>query len=163
MKLIRRRLLFIGIVFVALGLGLTGGIVLDRQVLNVSAAAPAAARPDFQLMQAAWQTIQQQYVDRTAVQTQTLTYGAISGMVDALGDTGHSRFLSPDMLKAEHNSLNGQFEGIGAQVQETDGHVVIVAPFDNSPAQKAGLLPGDHERLEVGARRVKRRRPARAA
>ena len=143
MKLIRRRLLFIGIVFVALGLGLTGGIVLDRQVLNVSAAAPATARPDFQLMQAAWQTIQQQYVDRTAVQTQTLTYGAISGMVDALGDTGHSRFLSPDMLKAEHNSLNGQFEGIGAQVQETDGHVVIVAPFDNSPAQKAGLLPGD--------------------
>ena len=143
MKLIRRRLLLIGIVFVALGLGLTGGIVLDRQVLNVSAAAPATAGPDFQLMQAAWQTIQQQYVDRTAVQTQTLTYGAISGMVDALGDTGHSRFLSPDMLKAEHNSLNGQFEGIGAQVQETDGHVVIVAPFDNSPAQKAGLLPGD--------------------
>ena len=143
MKLIRRRLLFIGIVVVALGLGLTGGIVLDRQVLNVSAAAPAAAGPDFQLMQAAWQTIQQQYVDRTAVQTQTLTYGAISGMVDALGDTGHSRFLSPEMLKAEHNSLNGQFEGIGAQVQETDGHVVIVAPFDNSPAQQAGLLPGD--------------------
>jgi carboxyl-terminal processing protease len=143
MKLIRRRLLLIGIMVIALGLGLTGGIVLDRQVLNVAAAAPAPAGPDVQLIQAAWQTIQQQYVDRTAVQTQTLTYGAISGMVDALGDTGHSRFLSPEMLKAEHNSLNGNFEGIGAEVQETDGHVAIVAPIDNSPAQQAGLQAGD--------------------
>ncbi len=143
MKHISRRLLLIGLVVLALGLGLTGGVVLDRQVLNVATAAPSPASPDIQLIQDAWRTIQQQYVDRTAVQTQTLTYGAINGMVDALGDTGHSRFLSPDMLKAEHNSLNGQVEGIGAEVQETDGHVAIVAPLDNSPAQQAGLLPGD--------------------
>jgi carboxyl-terminal processing protease len=143
MKLIGQRLLLIGIVVIALGLGLTGGIVLDRQVLNVTAYAPSPTGPDVPLIQAAWQTIQHQYVDRTAVQTQTLTYGAISGMVDALGDTGHSRFLSPEMLKAEHNSLNGNFEGIGAEVQETDGHVAIVAPIDNSPAQQAGLQAGD--------------------
>ncbi len=133
----------VALLVLVLVLGLTGGIVLDRQVLNVSAAAPASAGPDFQLIQDAWQTIQQRYVDRSALQSQALTYGAISGMVDALGDSGHSRFLSPDMLKAEHNSLNGQFEGIGAEVQETDGHAVIVAPFDNSPAQQAGLLPDD--------------------
>ncbi len=143
MKLTGRRLLFIGIVVLALGLGLTGGIVLDRQVLNVATSAPSPTGPDVQLIQDAWRTIQQQYVDRTAVQTQTLTYGAISGMVEALGDTGHSRFLSPEMLKAEHNSLNGQFEGIGAEVQEAGDHVAIVAPFDNSPAQQAGLQAGD--------------------
>ncbi len=143
MKRIRRHWLLIGILVLTLGFGLTGGIVLDRQVLTVAAYDPAPTGPDVQLIQDAWQTIQQHYVDRTAVQTQTLTYGAISGMVDALGDTGHSRFLSPEMLKAEHNSLNGSFEGIGAEVQETDGHVVIVAPIDDSPAQKAGLLPGD--------------------
>ncbi len=144
MKLIGRRLLLIGIVVLALGLGLTGGIVLDRQVLNAATPVPSLATgPDVQLIQDAWQTIQQQYVDRTAVQTQTLTYGAIGGMVDALGDTGHSRFLSPDMLKAEHNSLNGQFAGIGAEVQATGDHVTIVAPIDNSPAQQAGLQAGD--------------------
>jgi carboxyl-terminal processing protease len=136
-------LLVIGLIVLALGLGMGGGIILDRQVLSAAAATPAATGLNVQLIQDAWNTIQSQYVDRTAVQTQTLTYGAISGMVDALGDTGHSRFLSPDMLKAEHNSLNGQFEGIGAEVQESDGHTVIVAPIDNSPAQQAGLLPGD--------------------
>ncbi len=139
----KRRLLIIVSLVVVLGLGVTGGIVLDRQVLNPSAYTPSSAGLDNQLIQAAYQTIQQQYVDRTAVQTQTLTYGAISGMVDALGDTGHSRFLSPQMLKAEHNALNGNFEGIGAEVQELNGHVAIVAPIDNSPAQQAGLRAGD--------------------
>ncbi len=143
MKPNKQRLLMAVLLVLVLGLGMTGGVVLDRQVLNVSADTPALAGPNLQLIQDAWQTIQQRYVDRTAVQTQTLTYGAISGMVDALGDSGHSRFLSPDMLKAEHNSLNGQFEGIGAEVQENNGHAVIVAPFDNSPAQQAGLLPDD--------------------
>ncbi len=139
MKPITRRWLFIGVIVLALGFGLTGGIVLDRQILS----APSSAGPNLQLIQEAWRTIQQQYVDRSALQSQSLTYGAISGMVDALGDSGHSRFLSPDMLKAERNSLNGQFEGIGAEVQESGGHTVIVAPFDDSPAQQAGLLPGD--------------------
>jgi len=82
-------------------------------------------------------------VDRPAVQTQTLGYAAISGMVDALGDTGHSRFLSPDAVKQEHNQTQGSFEGIGATVEEKDGHAVILAPLDGSPAQKAGLRPGD--------------------
>jgi carboxyl-terminal processing protease len=143
MKSNKQRLLMTALLVLVLGLGITGGVVLDRQVLNVSAAAPAASGPNLQLIQDAWQTIQQRYVDRSALQAQALTYGAISGMVDALGDSGHSRFLSPEILKAEHNSLNGQFEGIGAEIQETDGHAVIVAPFDNSPAQQAGLLPGD--------------------
>ena len=143
MKSNKWRFLTVTLLALVLGLGMISGIIVDRQVLNVSAAAPAPAGPDLQLIQDAWQTIQQRYVDRSALQSQALTYGAISGMVDALGDSGHSRFLSPDVLKAEHNSLNGQFEGIGAEIQETDGHAVIVAPFDNSPAQQAGLLPDD--------------------
>ena len=46
-----------------------------------------------------------------------LTYGAISGMVDALGDTGHSTFLTPEMLKSELNFAKGHFQGIGAEVR----------------------------------------------
>ena len=143
MKLNKQRLLVIALLVLTLGLGMTGGIVLDQQVLNVKPDTPAATGPNFQLIQDAWHTIQQNYVDHSALQSQTLTYGAINGMVNALGDTGHSRFLSPEMLKAEHNALNGEFDGIGAEVQETDGHTVIVAPFDNSPAQQAGLQAGD--------------------
>jgi carboxyl-terminal processing protease len=133
-------------IVVLLAVGLAGGIVLDRQVLTEVVPpdnVPADAVSNFQLMAEAWNVIHQSYVDRPAVQDQTLTYGAIGGMVAALGDTGHSRFLSPEMVQEQHNFTQGQFEGIGAYVEMKDGHVVIVAPMDGSPAQQAGLQPGD--------------------
>ena len=104
---------------------------------------PSDATSNFQLMAEAWNTIQQVYVNRTAVKPQLMTYGAISGMVDSLGDTGHSRFLTPEMVKQERNFSNGELEGIGAEVQKKNNQVVIVAPLDDSPAQRAGLKPGD--------------------
>src|SRR5512139_3132535 len=61
------------------------------------------ATPSFGLLAEAWNTIERHYVDRSAVKPQTLTYGAIRGMVDALGDTGHSHFLSPEMVRQERN------------------------------------------------------------
>ncbi len=106
--------------------------------------------PDFHLLGEAWNTIQEQYVDRSALQPEELTYGAISGMVDALGDTGHSAFLTPDMVKELKNMERGEFKGIGVEIQMKGGRVVVVAPIDNSPAQKAGLQPGDII-LKVGA------------
>ena len=133
-------------VVLLLGVGLAGGIVLDRQVLAKyvpTGNIPPNADSSFQLMAEAWNTIHQSYVDRSAIQSQALTYGAIGGMVDALGDTGHSRFLSPEMVQAQHNFTSGQFEGIGAYVEMKEGHIVIVAPMDGSPAQQAGLHPGD--------------------
>jgi carboxyl-terminal processing protease len=141
-----RRLWGLGWIVLVLVLGVVGGVVLDRQVLTVYAMPnniPSNAVPDFKLMAEAWNTIQRVYVDRTATQPQRLTLGAINGMVDALGDTGHSRFLTPEMLQEEHDFTQGQFEGIGVEVQMKDRHVVIVAPFDGSPAQQAGLRPGD--------------------
>lgn len=133
------------LIALVLMLGMGAGIVLDRQafVAHAQAAATTVDSPDFQLITEAWNKIQQNYVDHSAEQTKPLTYGAISGMVSALGDTGHSTFLSPEMVKSEHDYTQGQFEGIGAEVQSKDGHVVIVAPFDGSPAQKAGLHAGD--------------------
>jgi carboxyl-terminal processing protease len=130
----------------ALGIGMGAGVLLGRQALSSGVppgVIPADAETDFQLMAEAWDTIQEQYVDRSALQPRELTYGAISGMADSLGDTGHSRFLSPEMLREEHDFTQGELEGIGAEVQMKEGHAVIVAPIDNSPAQKAGLQPGD--------------------
>jgi len=145
----KRLLPYLGVIvtiLLLLGTGLAGGIALDRQVLADYVppdGIPADAVSDFQLMAEAWNTIQQSYVDRPAVEAQALTYGAIGGMVDALGDTGHSRFLSPEMVQVQRNFTQGQFEGIGAYVEMKDGYVVIVAPMDGSPAQQAGLRPGD--------------------
>ncbi len=125
----------------SLGLGLVGGVAVDRVAAGGFFAPDVPA--SFRLIPQAWSTIQRVYVDRAAVQPRTMAYGAISGMVDALGDTGHSRFLSPEMVKALGDLQRSKFEGVGAEIQIRAGHVVIVAPLDNSPAQRAGLRAGD--------------------
>ena len=131
---------------VSLLLGLIGGAILSCHLLMAftpSDKIPPDAEANFKLMLEAWNTIERVYVDRKAINPQHMTYGAISGMVDSLGDTGHSRFLTPQMLKQERNLTRGSFEGIGAEVQMKNGQLVIVAPIDGSPAQQAGLKPGD--------------------
>jgi carboxyl-terminal processing protease len=134
------------IILLSLTLGLVLGFALDRQVSNTLALGSTPSpntTNNFQLINEAWNIIQKYYVDRPAVDQSRLTYAAISGMVDALGDTGHSRFLTPDVVKSEQNFTQGQFEGIGAVVELKNGQVTIVSPIDNSPAQRAGLHSGD--------------------
>jgi carboxyl-terminal processing protease len=126
--------------------GVAGGVLLDRQVLTLfvpPANIPADAEPEFRLMAQAWNTIQDQYVNRSEIEQRELTYGAISGMMNALDDVGHSRFLTPEMAERQRNFGQGEFEGIGVEVTMRDGRLVIVAPIDNTPAQEAGLQPGD--------------------
>lgn len=129
-----------------LALGIMIG-VLFHQIIRLdpvpSADIPRAATPDFRLMAEAWNAIEQHYVDRSAVQPKTMTYGAISGMVESLGDTGHSVFLTPELVEVEHSLESGEFAGIGAELQIKNKQLVIVAPMDGSPAQKAGIRPGD--------------------
>ena len=129
-----------------LALGFAGGAVVAGTLLTAGAATDAM-RADtgarFRLLAEAWDTIQRVYVDRSALVPTQLTYGAIRGMVDALGDTGHSRFLTPTMLKIQREITDGTLEGIGAEVQMVHDQVVIAAPLDASPAQRADLRPGD--------------------
>ncbi len=111
--------------------------------LGAMGCASTHREPNYQLMAQAYNIIQRQYVDRSAIHPSELTYGAISGMVDALGDTGHSTFLTPEMVKELRGMEHGEFKGIGIEIQIKTGHVVIVAPLDDSPAQRAGLQAGD--------------------
>jgi carboxyl-terminal processing protease len=90
------------------------------------------------------------------VDQQKLVEGAIKGMVDSLGDP-YSSYYGPDAYKQTLQSISGQFEGIGAEIgtmsaSGTSGacttlgpgcDLVVVAPIDGSPAQRAGLRPGD--------------------
>ncbi len=127
----------------ALGLvsGLWGGVTLDREA--AAGCASSSDAPNFRLIGQAWNEIQLHYVDRAALKSTNLTYGAIAGMVDALGDTGHSTFLSPAMVRQFKEARRGRLQGIGVEIQMKAGHVVVVAPLDGSPAQRAGLRPGD--------------------
>jgi carboxyl-terminal processing protease len=138
------RVVAVGILWLLSGIVI--GVVVDRQILAGVVPPdriPVAAAPDFRLMAEAWNLIDGHYVDRAAIKPTKMTYAAIGGMVDALGDTGHSTFLSPEMVKEARDAVQGHFAGIGAEVRMRNRHVVIVAPLDGSPAQKAGLRPGD--------------------
>ncbi len=104
---------------------------------------PADSKSDFALMAEAWNTIQKVYVDRSAVKPRILTYGAINGMVESLGDSGHSTFLTPEMIKERQKETDGRYKGVGIELRMEKGHVLIVAPLDGSPAQKAGLRSGE--------------------
>jgi carboxyl-terminal processing protease len=128
--------------FVVFGLGTGTGISIQRndlQTLTVSEDSIA----EFQLVEDAWNITRDNYVDMTATQPKTLAYGTIAGMIDSLGDTGHSIFLTPQELTQENDFEQGKLQGIGVEVQEKNGNVVIIAPLDGSPAKKAGLRAGD--------------------
>ncbi len=134
-------------VLLSLCIGTASGILVSQALqsrssanTNSSSATDASA---IKLISEAWQIIRNNYVDQPSATAKTLAYGAITGMASALGDTDHTRFETPAMLKDEQRSISGTFEGIGATVGTKDGNTVIIAPFDNSPAQKAGILPGD--------------------
>jgi carboxyl-terminal processing protease len=111
--------------------------------LGVAGCTSTNTQPDFTLLSQAWNTIHKEYVDQSALMPKELTYGAIAGMVDALGDTGHSSFLTPEMVKDLRRMERGEFKGVGLEIQMKNGRVVVVSPVDDSPAQKAGVKPGE--------------------
>ena len=89
----------------------------------------------------AWNIVHEQYVEQP-VDDELLMRGAIRGMMEALGDQ-HTLYMEPQDFENENSALEGQYEGIGAYV-ETDGeYLTIVSPIEGSPADQAGLLPGD--------------------
>ncbi|MBI1882037.1 MAG: S41 family peptidase [Chloroflexi bacterium] len=104
----------------------------------------AADQPaEFEVFWQVWNIVQNHFVDREALDPTNLTYGAINGLIAALGDEGHTRFLTPKEVADQQTSISGKFYGIGAHVGVENGLPVIVAPFDGSPADKAGVRAGD--------------------
>lgn len=97
------------------------------------------------LIQQAWNTVDQNYVDRKAVNYQQMSYDAIRAMLTDLGDTGHTRFLTPQEVKSENQQLSGTFAGIGIYIQQDakTKDVSVVSTIPGAPADKAGLKHGD--------------------
>ncbi len=68
--------------------------------------------------------------------------GAINGMFDALDDP-YTDFMNKEEAGYFNEGLSSSFQGIGAEIQERNGYIMVVSPIKNSPAEKAGLLPKD--------------------
>ena len=133
-----------------------GGVFVERTgVLGAPAAASQAPAPsgspaadsatELALIEQAWNDLQDNYVDAKNLDNQKLAYAAIRAMTDAVGDSGHTEFMTAEESKAVDQSLSGQFVGIGVQVAEDDngGGIRISNVFPNTPAEAAGLQRGD--------------------
>lgn len=101
----------------------------DRESLKLYAEALDAVRDD--------------YVDQEAIDPKEQAYGAIEGMLDTLGDEGHTRFLTPEERRQNEEGLAGSYVGIGVQLETREGKVVVDSPIEGSPAEKAGIETGD--------------------
>jgi carboxyl-terminal processing protease len=85
----------------------------------------------------------ERYVDETALTTENLTAGALRGILEALGDEGHTAYLSPEEYAAEQDALDGRVLGIGVALDQRAQAPIIISVIDGSPADRAGLRVGD--------------------
>jgi carboxyl-terminal processing protease len=100
-------------------------------------------RESLALYAEALDVVRNNYVDQKDIDPKKETYGAIEGMLDSLGDDGHTRFLTPAEREQNDQSLSGTYVGIGVQLEEKNGEVVVAAPIDGSPAEEAGISSDD--------------------
>lgn len=97
-------------------------------------------RAEFNKLYTAYDTLKDNYFEN--LDQKKLINGAIDGMVKALDDP-YTDYMSIEEAESFHSSISSSFQGIGAEIQEKDGHIVIVSPIKGSPAEKAGLKPQD--------------------
>ncbi len=142
----KKKFIFI-LVVVALitgGIGFYGGThyVPIRTIINQPISSEPDTRVDFSTFWQTWNAVNDNFVNADQLDKQKLIYGATSGLVDALDDP-HSIFFTPEEAQIFEENLSGTFEGVGMEIGIKENQLVIISPLDNTPAQKAGLLPGD--------------------
>jgi carboxyl-terminal processing protease len=126
------------VVFTLLILALFAGLLVP---LLWSVFSPPAST-GLDLVQEAWDTIIDNYVDSGDIDTGELSEGAIRGMIEALDDP-YSAYYDAEHYRMVQSNLEGRFGGIGAEVTISDGKVTVIAPVKGAPAEQAGVLPGD--------------------
>lgn len=100
---------------------------------------PAGERPTWQLLDEAFDILDQHYVDQEALDPLTLERGAVAGMAESLDDRGHTAYLTPEEIARRDEGLAGTFVGIGAVLEQRDEGIFIVRVLRDSPAERAGL------------------------
>jgi carboxyl-terminal processing protease len=105
------------------------------------------ATVDFSPFWKAWNVIDEKYVPTNGTTTdkvaaETRIYGAISGMVNSLGDP-YTEFFPPVESKKFNEEIRGNFEGVGMEVGMRDGVLTVISPLKGTPAYRAGIKAGD--------------------
>lgn len=98
--------------------------------------------PKDSILTAIWSILNEQYLYQSKINPDDAAYKAAEGLVQSLNDP-YTVFMRPSSNKNFMSRIEGEVSGIGAQVEQKNGVLIIVSPLKGSPAEKAGLLPGD--------------------
>lgn len=121
------------------------------EITLVSQTPPKGVDIDFGLFWETWDLVSKKYIDKGAIDPQKLYFGAIQGMVAAIGDP-YTVFLPPEAQKASKEELGGSFQGVGIQLGfNKDKRLVVIAPLKDTPASRGGIKSGDLI-LKIGER-----------
>jgi carboxyl-terminal processing protease len=134
----KKRLIY-GVVLSALGLNLFFGAHL--YVRSAQAAEKDDVYSNLELFTRVLERVRQDYVDGEKLTYQDLIYGALKGMLSTLDP--HSEFLEPVKYNELKNDTEGVFGGVGIVIGLRGEHLTVIAPMDDSPALRAGIMSGD--------------------
>lgn len=98
---------------------------------------------DFSLFWKVWDMLDASYFDKSKIVPSKLVYGAIQGMVAAIGDP-YTAYFPPDTNKVVNEDLSGGLEGVGIEIGFRGTQLAVIAPLPNTPAEKAGIKAGDY-------------------
>ena len=133
------------IVGAAFGLGFATRWLMAEQAgpATASAALRSDGAPDFRVLDDMYKVLRDNFVDPSKIDAELIRTGAINGVLNAVGDT-HQAYITKESYETDtQDDLKGKFSGIGASVDQRNGEITIVRPFDGSPAMRAGVRAGD--------------------
>lgn len=111
-------------------------------VVKAATATPADIDSLFKPFWEAWDLIEREFYDDSALDREKLSRGALKGMVSALGDP-YTLYMDPQHRELSEAEIRGSFDGIGIQVEMTEQQLRVISPIAGSPGERAGLKPGD--------------------
>ncbi|MGA2221528.1 MAG: S41 family peptidase [Verrucomicrobiia bacterium] len=132
----------IAITLAVLLLGLN--LVVAARIYSQATAKTEKDNPyaQMELITRVMELIRKDYVDAEKVAYTNLTYGALRGMLGSLDP--HSQFMEPQTYEDMKEDTEGKFGGLGIQIaMSKEGFLTVIAPIEDTPAARAGLLPGD--------------------
>ncbi|MDD5604792.1 MAG: S41 family peptidase [Dehalococcoidales bacterium] len=113
----------------------TGGVMLGSHSSETE-------DDNFAAIEDAWRIITEEYVEKDNIDTAALSQAAIEAMMDFIDDP-YSTYLNRESYLETMNQLEGKYEGIGTEVSIADKGVVVIGVYTDSPAEKAGIKPGN--------------------
>jgi carboxyl-terminal processing protease len=146
-KLPLSRLIYLSLAFFILGFIvnnylISGTLLPKKQIVTEIIQQKNTDKVSMSLFWEVLQELEKKFVHIENIDYEKMSYGAIKGMVEAVDDP-YTVFMDPTESKEFSDSIDGTLEGIGAELTVEDGNLQVVTPLKNSPAEKAGLKPGD--------------------